>query len=57
MRKSLSTNTLSLASAQIRADFNLSTGEAEDAASFIGFISSVREEAASGVPPAQSRKK
>ncbi len=47
LRKSLSTNNLQDASQQIRSDFNLSSGEAEDAASFIGFISSVREEAAS----------
>lgn len=30
----------------MKSNFNLSSGEAEDAASFIGFISSVREEAA-----------
>jgi len=58
LRKSFSVNNLDLAPAQIRADFNLSTGEAEDAASFIGFISSVREEAASGASsPKQERSK
>jgi hypothetical protein len=57
MRKSLSTNNLDLRSDQIRADFNLSTGEAEDAASFLGFITSVREEAASGATSTQSPKK
>ncbi len=52
MRKSVSHNNLEhTSSAQIRVDFNLSTGEAEDAASFLGFISSVREEAASGASP------
>jgi len=57
MRKSFSTNNLDLRSDQIRADFNLSTGEAEDAASFLGFITSVREEAASGATSTQSPKK
>mmetsp|Transcript_22665 Transcript_22665/g.33570 ORF Transcript_22665/g.33570 Transcript_22665/m.33570 type:complete len:591 (+) Transcript_22665:384-2156(+) len=51
LRKSLSAGNLEDASSQIRTDFNLSSIEAEDAASFIGFISSVREEAASSSGP------
>jgi hypothetical protein len=39
--------------AQIRADFNVSTGDAEDAASFLGFISSVQKE--SGTTPAMNQ--
>lgn len=44
VRKSLSAEHLE--SEKMKSNFNLSAGEAEDAASFIGFISSVREEAA-----------
>jgi len=51
LRKSFSHNNLDMAPAQIRADFNVSTGDAEDAASFLGFISSVQKE--SGTAPAE----
>lgn len=44
VRKSPSFGTLE--SEKMKNDFNISAGEAEDAASFLGFISSVREEAA-----------
>lgn len=44
MRKSLSIGNVK--AEDMKSNFNLSSGEAEDAASFIGFISSVREEAA-----------
>jgi hypothetical protein len=50
LRKSFSQNNLDMAPAQIRADFKMSTGDAEDAASFLGFISSVQKE--SGTTPA-----
>jgi|AntRauTorckE5430_2_1112549.scaffolds.fasta_scaffold20356_1 hypothetical protein len=53
LRKSLSTNNLDMPPAQIRADFNVSTGDAEDAASFLGFISSVQKE--SGTTPAMNQ--
>lgn len=53
LRKSFSDNYLEMAPAQIRADFNVSTGDAEDAASFLGFISSVQKE--SGTTPAKNQ--
>lgn len=52
-RKSFSTNNLEnleMDAAQIRADFNVSTGDAEDVSSFLGFISSVQKQSTNASP-------
>lgn len=57
LRKSFSGNNLDMPPSQISADYNVSSGEAEDAASFLGFISSVQKESVAATPaPASSSR-
>jgi len=56
LRKSLSGNNLDIPPSQISADYNVSSGEAEDAASFLGFISSVQKESVAATPASSSSR-
>lgn len=56
LRKSFSGNNLDMPPSQICADYNVSSGEAEDAASFLGFISSVQKESVAATPASSSSR-
>lgn len=50
LRKSVSASNLDMPPSQISADYNVSSGDAEDAASFLGFISSVQKQSVAATP-------